>query len=317
MFGTPIPFTPEDSPSFVLELIYRLRVRDVMTSDVQTAGRKTPLRQLQSIMKEKSITGVPISEGKRLFGIVSMDDILRAMEQGHINDPAEKHMTRSLVVLEDDMPLSFAISYLEKYRFGRFPVLSKEKELVGILTSRDVITALLVEINKEVERLEKRGRGQRQPAVSASGDVYLEFATRKFDFENAGKPSAEIRRILKELGCDPKTIRRIAVASYELEMNQVVHSDGGTIVFSLDDGTARIVARDTGPGIPDVEEAMVEGYSTATDWVRSLGFGAGMGLPNARRVSDEFSIESNPEGTVVRVAVRLDCRHKERNGEDK
>ena len=122
--------------------------------------------------------------------------------------------------------------------------------------------------------------------------------------------------ILKEKGCDPKTIRRIAVATYELEMNQVVHSQGGTIAFFLDGDVARVVARDTGPGIPDLEQAMTEGFSTATDWVRSLGFGAGMGLPNARRVSDEFSIESNPEGTVVQVAVRLNCAEsKEKEGE--
>ncbi len=305
MPGSTIPINADDSPSYVVELIYRLRVRDVMTSSVETAERRAPLRDLQKTMKEKSITGIPIAEGKRLFGMISMDDIIRAMEGGYIDDPAEDHMTRNLIVLEDDMPISFAISYIEKYRFGRFPILNKHKELVGILTSRDVITALLVEINKQVERLEEQTRTE---AVGAApGDVHLEFTTWKFDFENAGKPSAEIKRILKERGCNAKTIRRIAVATYELEMNQVVHSQGGRIVFSLEGKTARVTAKDTGPGIPDVEEAMVEGFSTATDWVRSLGFGAGMGLPNARRVSDEFSIESSPEGTVVRVAVYLHC----------
>ena len=308
MSGSTIPINADDSPSYVVELIYRLRVRDVMTTSVQAADRRTPLRAIQKTMKEKSITGVPIAEGKRLFGIISMDDIIRAMEEGYMDDSAEEHMTRNLIVLEDDMPLSFAISYLEKYRFGRFPVLNKDKELVGIITSRDVITALLVEINKQVERLEEKNRSE--SAVSAPGEVHLEFTTFKFDFENAGKPSAEIKRILKERGCDTKTIRRIAVATYELEMNQVVHSEGGRIEFLLEGDVARVTAKDQGPGIPDVEEAMVEGFSTATDWVRSLGFGAGMGLPNARRVSDEFSIESSPEGTIVRVAVYLHCRDK-------
>ncbi|MFW5842666.1 MAG: CBS domain-containing protein [Spirochaetota bacterium] len=313
MSGPAIPINAEDSPSYVVELIYRLRVRDVMTTPVQTAGRKSPLRDLQKTMKEKSITGVPIAEGKRLFGIISMDDIIRAMEAGYMDDTAEEHMSRNLIVLEDDMPLSFAISYLEKYRFGRFPVLNRDKELVGILTSRDVITALLVEINKQVERLEEQTKTEKDGA--APGDIHLEFTTWKFDFENAGKPSAEIKRILKERGCDTKTIRRIAVATYELEMNQVVHSEGGRIIFSLEGEIARVTAKDTGPGIPDVEEAMVEGFSTANDWVRSLGFGAGMGLPNARRVSDEFSIESSPEGTVVRIAVYLHCRDKKDTGE--
>ncbi len=299
-----LPIDADDSPPFVLELIFRLKIKDVMTRRLLTAQPSTPLRVIQGVMKENGITGVPITEGNRLLGMISMDDILRALDDGYIEAPAERWMTRNLIVLEDDMPLFFGISYLDKYKFGRFPVLSKEKELVGILTSRDVIVALLIEVNKHVEQLEEEVAHEAAAGAPEAG-TYREYATRTFDFENAGKASLEIRKILKEAGLDPKLIRRVAVAAYELELNQVVHSSGGTIAFHWKNDAITVTAKDGGPGIPDVEAAMEEGFSTATEWVRSLGFGAGMGLPNARRVADEFDINSGEEGTTVRVIMRI------------
>ncbi|MCX7787695.1 MAG: CBS domain-containing protein [Spirochaetes bacterium] len=300
-----IPINTQESPPFLLDLIYRLKVKDVMTHEVITARRETPLRQIQYIMKEKGITGVPITddEGKRLFGIVSMDDIIRALDGGYIQDPAERWMSRNLIVLEDDMPLQFAISYLDKFRYGRFPVLNKDRELVGIITSRDIIIALLVEVNKEVEKLEQRIV---QPPSRPGEEARLLYHVRKYDFENAGKASAGIKKLLLERNLDPKTLRRISVAAYELEMNLVVHSEGGTLSFRMEKDRVEIEAKDRGPGIPDVEQAMEEGFSTANEWIRSLGFGAGMGLPNAKRVSDEFTIDSRVgEGTTVRAVIYL------------
>lgn len=299
-----LPIDTDDSPPFVLELIFQLKIKDVMTTRILSAHPGTSLREIQGIMKQNGITGVPVTEGRRLLGMVSMDDILRALDGGYIEESAERHMSRNLIVLEDDMPLSFGISYLDKYKFGRFPILSKDKELVGILTSRDVIVALLVEVNKHLEELEETAAaGSEEPEAPEAG-TYREFTTRTFDFENAGKASLEIRKLLKEAGLDPKLIRRVAVAAYELELNQVVHSSGGTISFSWKDNTITITAGDTGPGIPDVDAAMEEGFSTATEWVRSLGFGAGMGLPNARRVADDFEIKSDT-GTRVRATIRI------------
>mgnify|MGYP006279488175 CR=1 FL=1 len=290
-----IPINTDDSPPFVLELIYRLKVADVMTRDVKTTDRYASLKDVQHIMKANTITGVPILDGERLLGIVSMDDILQALDAGYIDEPAEEHMTRNVIVLEDDMPLSFAISYLDKYRYGRFPVLDKHKALVGILTSRDVIVALLLEINKEIEKLESQHKG---PAP-VDGELHREFQTRKFDFEHAGKPSTDIKKALKARGLPPKLTRRVAVAAYELEMNQVVHSEGGVIRCHLVGNRITIEAVDTGPGIPDVEKALTEGFSTATEWIRSLGFGAGMGLPNVRRVSDELNVDSRAGGPTT------------------
>jgi CBS domain-containing protein/anti-sigma regulatory factor (Ser/Thr protein kinase) len=297
-----IPISTVDSPSVVLELIYQLKVKDVMTTAVITASPDDSLRFIQALMKENYITGIPITEGQKLVGIVSIDDIVVALDNGWINATAEEKMTRDPIVLEDDMPLSFAISYLNKYRYGRYPVVNKSGELKGIITSKDVIGALLVEMNREVLRLEKLSESSDAPA----GFSEMEFTTNKYDFEMAGRASTEIKKALKKHGIDPAIIRRVAIASYELEINQVVHSEGGTIACSIQPDKVIIVAADTGPGIADVNLALQEGWSTANEWIRSLGFGAGMGLANTKRVSDEFSITSElGKGTTVRSVVSL------------
>lgn len=297
-----IPIDTDQASPIITEMIYRLKVRDVMTRTLYTEASTSTMRSAQQLMKENGITGVPVVDDDRLVGIISMDDVIRALDAGEIDAAINKYMTRSVIVLEDDMPLTFGISYLEKYHFGRFPVLNAGKQLVGIITSRDILIALLLEINKEVERFESRIP---QPETLGRG-FRLEYTTRQFDFENAGKLSTETKKQLKMRNLPPKLMRRVAVACYELEMNQVVHSHGGSVRVTFDPSAAivEIVAIDRGPGIPDVEQALTEGYSTATEWVRSLGFGAGMGLPNTRRVTDEFSIESSENGTIVRAKIK-------------
>jgi CBS domain-containing protein/anti-sigma regulatory factor (Ser/Thr protein kinase) len=297
-----IPISTVDSPSVVLELIYQLKIKDVMTSAVISAKKTDTLRHIQAIMRENYITGVPITEDNKLMGLVSIDDIVSALDKGYIDTMAEEKMTRNLIVLEDDMPLSIAISYLNKYSYGRYPVVNKKQELVGILPSKDVIGTLLVEMNREVLRLEKIS----EKADAKAGFSEMEFATTKHDFELAGRASTEIKKALKKHNIDSQIIRRVAIASYELEINQVVHSNGGTISCSIQPDKVTITAADTGPGIKDVNLALQEGWSTANEWIRSLGFGAGMGLPNTRRVSDEFTITSQlGEGTTVRSVIFL------------
>ena len=296
-----IPISTVDSPSVVLELIYQLKIKDVMATAVITGEKTQTLRHIQAIMRENHITGVPIVEGRQLAGMVSIDDIVTALDKGYINLPVEERMTRNVIVLQDDMPLSFAISYLNKYHYGRFPVLNKNQELVGILTSTDVIKTLLVEMNREVLRLEKM---QKESGGASLPYSEMEFNVPRYDFELAGRASTEIKKALKQRNFDPKIVRRIAIASYELEINLVVHSQGGGIRCSIQPDKVTIVAADTGPGIADVNQALQEGWSTANEYVRSLGFGAGMGLANTKRVSDEFSINSAlGSGTTVRSVV--------------
>jgi len=296
-----IPLNTDNSPSVILEMIFRLKIKDVMTRNVRASCKSCSMRDIQKIMKEERITGVPITDGSRLCGIVSMEDVLSTMDRGLIEEPAFKHMTRNVIVLEEDMPLSFAINYMDKYHYGRFPVLNMNKELVGIITSRDIVNHLLLEMNREMTRLEEMVP-RSEPVERGSKE--LNFMCHRYDFENAGRASTEIKKALKERNIDRKIIRRIAVASYELEINQVVHSLGGRMTFTINPESVIIEAADRGPGIENLDEALTEGYSTANDWIRSLGFGAGMGLPNIKRVSDEFNIESTPgKGTTVRTLI--------------
>ncbi|MCL2478460.1 MAG: CBS domain-containing protein [Treponema sp.] len=298
-----IPISNVDSPSVVLELIYELKIKDVMNTAVITIGKNDTMRRAQTMMRENRITGLPVTEGSDLVGIVSIEDLIRALDEGCIDSKVEERMTGKVTVLEDDMPLSFAISYMNKYSFGRFPVLNKNRELVGIISSKDVINTLLVKMNREVLRLEKMNRN---PANTPEKPDEMNFTVNRHDFEHAGRASTEIKKALKARNIDSAIIRRIAIASYELEINLVVHSVGGVVACSIQPDRVIIEAADKGPGIPNLKLALQEGWSTADDWIRSLGFGAGMGLANTKRVSDEFFIKSEVgTGTVVRSVVLL------------
>ncbi|MDY4889429.1 MAG: CBS domain-containing protein [Sphaerochaetaceae bacterium] len=298
-----IPINTYSSATVILELIFRMKVKDVMTRNLVTASEDDTLRSIQQLMKEKGITGVPITNGSHLLGIISVDDIISALDFGYIEDVASKHMTTELIVLEDDMPVSFAIQYFDRFRYHRFPVLNRNKELVGMITNRDITTHLLVEINKEVDKLEKK-------SMILSPDVCLlnqvkSFSIQRHDFEKAGYASTQIKKLLKKAEIAPALIRRAAIASYELEMNIVVHSNGGELIAEFESDRIVITARDFGPGIPDCEAALHKGFTTADEWTRSLGFGAGMGLPNVKSVSDDFSIQSSSAGTIVISTILL------------
>lgn len=126
------------------------------------------------------------------------------------------------------------------------------------------------------------------------------------DFTRAGEASSSVKNRLKMLGVDNTAIRKTAIAMYEGEINMVIHANGGTITVSISDRDITMILEDQGPGIPDIEKAMQEGYSTAREEVRSLGFGAGMGLPNMKRFSDEMTINTVlGKGTVITMKVYL------------
>lgn len=126
------------------------------------------------------------------------------------------------------------------------------------------------------------------------------------DFTRAGEASGSVKKKLKKLGINPEAIRKVAIAMYEGEINMVIHADGGTIDVSVFPDKIVMVLKDRGPGIPDIDLAMQEGYSTAGENVRNLGFGAGMGLPNMKKYSDEMKIDTViGEGTTVTMEVKL------------
>ena len=134
--------------------------------------------------------------------------------------------------------------------------------------------------------------------------IILKYQVDGSDFSMAGEASSSVKKTLKQLGFSPDLIRRVAIAMYEGEINMVIHADGGEATVEISQSGVRIILADHGPGIKDVALAMQEGYSTAPDNIRTLGFGAGMGLPNMKRYTDEMEITSKVgEGTTVRMTV--------------
>jgi len=134
------------------------------------------------------------------------------------------------------------------------------------------------------------------------------FKIRGRDFEKAGEVSSEIKVILRDLSIDAANTRRTVIVAYEGEMNVVMYAQRGTLTLILTDDDVSLEIADEGPGIPDIEQAQQEGYSTASDEMRELGFGFGMGLPNMKKNSDEFRIESEVgKGTRVFARIKLDA----------
>lgn len=133
------------------------------------------------------------------------------------------------------------------------------------------------------------------------------FRIRGFDFEHGGEVAAQVKSTLKQLGLPAATIRRLSIANFEAEMNVIMYADEASLTLSVLPQAVRVTVVDRGPGIPDLSLAMQEGWSTATPEMRARGFGAGLGLPNIKRFSDEFEIRSTiGVGTTLSYAVRLD-----------
>lgn len=136
--------------------------------------------------------------------------------------------------------------------------------------------------------------------------VRLEYEIDGDNFTSAGEASVKVKKSLRQMGFEPEIIRKVSVAMYEGEINMVIHAQGGKATVDVYDDKIVIVLADRGPGIPDIELAMQAGYSTAPDNIRSLGFGAGMGLPNMKKYTDDMTIESEVGvGTTVTMVVNV------------
>lgn len=141
---------------------------------------------------------------------------------------------------------------------------------------------------------------------NSNDSLHFEFAVDGENFASAGTASETIKNTLKKLGLPPATVRRAAISMYEGEINMVIHAGGGKAVVDITPEAIDIELKDEGPGIADIELAMKEGYSTAPEEIRMLGFGAGMGLSNMKKYSDEMKIESEVgKGTRVLLKIKI------------
>lgn len=276
-----------------------------MQTDVVTTRAEQRMREVQALMRARRISGVPVvDEVGDLVGIVTIEDIIRALDHGHIEEPVDTWMTKDVVTVRDRWPLTESMSVLDRTGYGRLPVLDESGKLVGIVTPESILHSLLVELNRLLAQDEEHPH----QAVdrSAPDGLRMEFQVTAGDYDSAGLSSVRLKRELANRGLAQDVQRRVAIAVYEAEANLIIHTErGGQILAVMDDETIRVTVEDDGPGIADIDLAMKHGWSTASDLVRTLGFGAGLGLPNIRKCADHFEIRSAP-GYGTRLNLRFD-----------
>ena len=294
----------------VQELVYELRIAEVMSRNVITVSPRTSMFKVREILREHRISGVPVVENGELVGILSIEDLVKALAEKTMDASVAEDMTPDPVTLRADEPVIMALSYFDRYGFGRFPVVDGHGRLVGILTRGDIIQGLLkkleIEYHEEEIRL-YRARHIFEDVVSDRTSVVLRYDVRAHDFEHAGEASLNIKLVLTRLGASPQIVRRAATVAYEAEMNIIIHTDeGGEIIVEVQLGRIVIRAEDTGPGIPDIALALQPGFTTAPQWIRDLGFGAGLGLTNIQKWADEMRLESQlGEWTTLEAVIYL------------
>ncbi len=287
-----------------------MKVDQVMTRDVVTVRRDTPMSSMREVFRQKRISGAPVVEDERLVGIVSLEDFIEWLYVGEENSVVEARMTTDVDFLFGDEPLVHAVSRFAESGFGRFAVVDRASgKLVGVITKGDIVAGLLkkLEIDYHEEEVHRHRASRLLEDILAVGTTLcFEYEVEGQNFDRAGESSSRLKRTLKGLGLNPDTVRRVAIAAYEAEMNLIVFTDGGTIGVRVDRHHITVEVTDSGPGIPDIEKALQPGFSTAPEWVRDLGFGAGIGLNNIRNGSDDLAIESaRGEGTRLTITFLM------------
>jgi CBS domain-containing protein/anti-sigma regulatory factor (Ser/Thr protein kinase) len=291
------------------ELVYEIRVEKAMTTDVVTVRPDQTMADLRIIMRDNRISGAPVVENGKLVGMISIEDLINALMSNEIDAPIRDKMKTKVDCFYTDELLVHTIAKFSKHGHTRYPVLDRGGRLVGIITKGNIVQGLLKKLEIEFEMTESTGTSSSEgrPTVRKFfEDVYADEISFTFKYlvageqalKGAGKAASELKNALRILGVCPPLLRRIGVATYEAEINLASYTKGGEIRALVEKWGITVEAIDSGPGIADVELAMQPGYSTAPDWVRELGFGAGMGLVNIKKCSDEMELKSTvPDGT--------------------
>jgi len=280
------------------ELVYELKIEDVMKREVVTVTPRTSMREFKELLRLKRISGAPVVEGNTLVGIISLEDLIKALEDGEMDSLVGSKMTPGVETLFSDDSAVQAVNRMARLGYGRFPVVDRSGKLVGILTRGDILRGLLrrLEVNYREEEIQRyRASHIFQDIVSDRTSLILRYQVQGKDFRQGGAASSKIKRAIERLGGGPPIARRVGVAAYEAEMNLVIHTEqGGEIKVEIQPDRVYILAEDQGPGISDIEQALQPGFSTAPEWIREMGFGAGMGLLNIKHCTDGMKLDSKP-----------------------
>ncbi len=292
------------------ELAYELRVEEVMTPAAHVVQSTMIMQQVLDLFRTARISGAPVLDGKKLIGIISIEDLIRCLIEQDCQAPISKYMTPSVMTIKRTDPVVEALKLFVSTKVGRFPVVDEEGNLEGILTKGDVTRGLLKALQRDyqVEEIRRyRASHLFEDIVSDRTSLILRYNIVAGDFTHGGAASSAIKRALLRLGANPQIARRTGIAVYEAEMNLIIHTtNGGVIRVEIEPHQISIEIYDDGPGISDVDLAVKPGYSTAPEAIRELGFGAGMGLYNISRCVDTMKLESvYGKGTRLRLRILL------------
>ena len=295
----------------IQELVYELNVGSAMKTGVISVPPELPMGEIREILRSRKISGMPVVNRGKVVGIISLEDFIKWLaDDGCACTVGDKMSTKPVTVYADE-PLVHVVSMLDELGYGRLPVLDRKTgELSGIITKGDIIEKLLHKI--EVDYQEEEIRHYR--ASHFFEDIIADSTRLNFLYEIHGKSIAEggavassLKKTLKRLGIHPEVVRRASIALYEAEMNVIIYAQDGRVSVAVDPKSIFVEIEDEGPGIPDIEKALQPGYSTAPEWVRELGFGAGMGLQNIKKSADEMEISSvEGDGTLIKLAFDME-----------
>ena len=296
--------------SKVQELVYEIRVGDVMKNDVITVSPDSTMGRLGVILRENRISGTPVVDRGKLVGIISIDDFIGWLVKREDDCPVAEKMTRNVRTLYADEQVVHAVNKFDQLGFGRFAVVDRRDEkLLGIITKGDIVEGLLKKL--EIDYNEQTNHRMIQhffdDVLADKAALFFQYSVIGKNFDRAGESSSRLKATLKRLGFAPQVVRRVAIATYEAEMNLIIYTQGGEIRVRIEPDKILVRVEDSGPGIPDIEKALQPGYSTAPEWVRELGFGAGMGLQNIRNCASKMGLRSVVgKGTWLRINIAID-----------
>lgn len=294
----------------VEELAYELKIIDVMSREVKRVSPEQTMADVLHLLRESRISGAPVMDGETLMGVISQEDLMRAMTDNALQAPIRRYMTEKVTTIKSFEPVVKAIEIFSESSHGRLPVMDEKERLVGMITKGDVTRGILLALQRDYQAEEvRRYRASHlfEDITSDRTSLILRYSIKADDFTNGGKASSNIKRALLRLGASPQIARQCGIAVYEAEMNLIIHSDhGGILRVQIEPHRILMQTTDDGPGIPDLKKALTPGWSTATPEVRAMGFGAGMGLANIRRCVDKMDLESAPgKGTKLMMEITL------------
>lgn len=293
------------------ELSYEIRIEQVMVSKPLAVQPEMPIRDALTLFRNKRISGAPvINPDGDLMGVISMEDLIVSLLASDMDSPVRKYMTPNVITVKSSDPVVEALKLFVTKGIGRLPVVNPDGKMVGVLTKGDITRGLLKALQHEYQAEEirrYRARHLFEDIESDRSSLILRYTIKAHDFTHGGAASSNIKRALLRLGADPQIARRCGIAIYEAEMNLIIHAtDGGIIRVEIEPHQISIDIYDDGPGIPNIDLALKPGYSTATEEIREMGFGAGMGLVNISRCVDVMKLESVVgKGTRLRLKIYL------------